>query len=82
MAASKNHMLATLSGQHFLLTTTFLSRNNILEKQIPFIEKLQGFLIKCFFTNVSKTKNACHPESEVQMATNGPQNQSGRALAS
>lgn len=82
MAASKNHMLATLSGQHFLLTTTFLSRINILEKQMPFIEKLQGFLIKCFFTNVNKTKNACHPESEVQMATNGPQNQSGRALAS
>lgn len=81
-AASKNHMLATRSGQHFLLTTTFLPLNNILEKQMRFYWKIGiGFLIKCFFTNVSKTKNACHPESEVQMATNGPQNQSGRAFA-
>lgn len=83
MAASKNHVLATVSGQHFLLrTTTFLSGNDdyILEKQMRFIEKLWGFLIKCFFRNVSKTKNACHPESEVQKTTNGPQNQSGRAF--
>ncbi len=82
VAASKNRKLATLKWAAFFVNSYFSFSKQYFREADAIYWKLHGFLIKYFFTNVSKTNNACHPESEVQMATNGPQNQSGRALAS